>query len=35
LGASSLLIELIGRRLAGWQRAPEETGGLAVWLGPA
>ncbi|HUJ24979.1 MAG TPA: hypothetical protein VLW85_03105 [Myxococcales bacterium] len=32
VGASPLLVTLIGHRLAGWERAPD-AGGAAVWLG--
>jgi hypothetical protein len=32
VGASPLLVTLIGHRLSGWDRAPDSQG-AAVWLG--
>jgi hypothetical protein len=34
-GASSLLVSLLGQRLAGWEKAPEGPEGAALWIGPA
>ncbi len=33
-GASELVVTLLGQRLAGWERAPDPTADVALWLGP-
>ncbi|MGZ6143850.1 MAG: hypothetical protein ACXWLM_10965, partial [Myxococcales bacterium] len=35
LGASPLLVTLLGQRLSGWETSPEGPEGATVWVGPA